>query len=536
MSSDNLKKLQRTEDEASMAKLNVILIGILVVMFAASGVYAFIGYSGNEAMSTHYMTEQKWSDSSCSGCHVGMYEQVSESYHVEQDLKKWSSIMEYGVDADSIDDDSMAVTYGMVHPGGGYMADYGVDIDCMICHEQVGGYDFEARAESISSGDFENANEAAIEESRAELQKEPLYVASYVLDVLAPLPLVTEVHDEVNGAPGKALCGSNCHTVDVATTAVAWTLEDSASYDVHDAVDCQECHETEEHQIGSREYLFASESVHMETEAGVKDCDSSGCHEGISHGGMADAHLEFLSCESCHIPSLPGSDVTGTPVIKEFSWANGVREDVVYDSEFAPTLGWSEGVYYDLLPTGQDREEGSVLKPFNIITGIWWDEGIDSNVLADPDNSSSVGNPIAPVDVLNADADNDGAITEDELRSYDGDIDGNPDYPNAVLRHVEMYYQVSHNIVSSSVGLAEPLECADCHGVSASDTLQNVHFGDTLKDCSECHDLVPVINWKSLGYDSDPAETDPPTDFSAKTIGVTIPGAKPTEVEREPAF
>lgn len=318
-----------------MAKMNAILIGLLVVMFAAAGVYAYIGYSGNEAMSTHYMTEQKWSDSSCSGCHAGVYEEVSGSYHVEQDLKKWSSIMDYGVDADSIDQDTMAVTYGQVHPGGGYMADYGVDIDCMICHEQVGGYDFEARAESIASGDFSNANDAAIEESRAELQKEPLYVASYLLDVLAPLPLVTEVHDEVNGAPNKALCGSNCHTGDLATTAVAWTLEDSASYDVHDDVDCQECHETEEHQIGGREYLFASESVHMDVEASVKDCDSSGCHEGISHGGMVDAHLEFLSCESCHIPTLPGTDATGTPVIKEFSWANGVREDIIYETEFS---------------------------------------------------------------------------------------------------------------------------------------------------------------------------------------------------------
>ncbi len=519
-----------------MAKLNVILIGILVVMFAASGVYAFIGYSGNEAMSAHYMTEQKWSDSSCSGCHIGMYEEVSESYHVEQDLNKWSSIMEYGVAADSIDKDTKSVTYGQVHPGGGYMADYGVDIDCMICHEQVGGYDFEARAEKIAAGDFENANEAAIEESKTQLQKGPFYMASYMLDVLTPAPIVTEIHDKVNGAPRKALCGSNCHTGNIATTAAAWTVDDSASYDVHANVGCQECHETEEHNIGSREYLFASGPTHMETGTGVKDCASSGCHEGISHGGMADAHLEFMSCESCHIPSLPGSDVTGTPVIKEFSWVNGVREDVIYDSEFTPTLAWSKGVHYDLLPVAQEREEESVLKPFNIITGIWWDEGTDVNVFNDPDNSSLIGSPIAPADVRSADANNDGAVSEDEIRSYDGDMDGSPDYPNAVLRHVDMHYHVSHNSVSSSVGLAEPLECADCHGVSGSDTLQDVHFADSVKECSECHDPVPVIDWKSLGYDSDPAETDPPTDFSAKTISVTIPGAKPVEVEREPAF
>lgn len=494
-----------------MAKMNAILIGILLVMFAAAGVYTYIGYSGNEAMSTHYMTEQKWSDSSCSGCHAGVYEEVSESYHVEQDLKKWSSIMDYGVDVDSIDTETMAVTYGQVHPGGGYMADYGVDIDCMICHDQA-EYDFEARAESIAAGDFENANEAAIEESRAELQKEPLYVASYMLDVLAPLPLVTEVHDEINGAPSKALCGSNCHTDEVATTAVAWNLEDSASYDVHDDVDCQECHETEEHNIGGRAYLSESESIH-EAESGVLDCTSSGCHEGISHGALVDGHLETVSCETCHIPALPGSDTTGTPVLKSFSWVNGVREDVTYDSEFTPTVSWSSGVYYDVLPTVQEQTNSSLLKPFNVITGIWWDEGIDSDVLADPDNSSSLGNPIAPADVLSSDADDDGVVTEEEIRSYDGNADGTPDYPNAVLRHVGMYYQVSHNIASSSVGLADPLLCADCHGTTAT-----------------------AINWTALGYEKDPAATDPATDFSTKTIQATIPGAKPDEIEKDPAF
>jgi hypothetical protein len=495
-----------------MAKLNVILIGILVVMFAAAGVYAYVGSTGNEAMSAHYMTEQKWSDSSCSGCHAGVYEEVSQSSHVQQDLKKWTSLMDYGVDVDSIDKNTMAVTYGQVQPGGGYMADYGVDIDCMACHNQV-GYDFEARAESIASGDFENANKAAVAESSKEIQSDTLHVASYMLDVLAPLPLVTEVHDEVNGAPSKALCGSNCHSADIETTAVAWTLEDSASYDVHSSVDCQECHVTDNHNISSREYLFTSGTSHMDSEVGVKACDSSGCHEGISHGAVVDGHLETVSCETCHIPALPGSDATGTPVVQSFSWQNGVREDVTYDSEFTPTISWSSGVNYDALPTAQEQINGSMLKPFNVITGTWWDEGIDAAVVADPDNSSSIGNPIAPAEVLKADANGDGIVTEEEIHSYDGNADGNADYPNAVLRNVDMYYQVSHNIVSSSVGLEAPLVCADCHGSTAT-----------------------AINWTALGYEKDPAVSDPQTDFSTKTIEVTLTNAKPTEVEREPAF
>lgn len=493
-----------------MAK-NIVLVGILLVMFAAAGVYAYLGYSGSEALSTHYMTEQKWSDSSCGGCHPGTYDEVSESSHVQQNLKEWSSIMDYGVDTASIDENTMAVTYGQVQPGGGYMTDYGVDIDCMICHDQA-EYDFEARAESIASGNFENANEAAVQASQKELEKEPLYVAAYMLDVLTPFPLVTEIHDEVNGEPDKALCGGNCHAADAETGAVTWTLADSASYDVHESLNCQDCHATEDHEIGGRANLSESQSIH-EAQSGVLDCQSSGCHEGISHGALVDGHLETVSCETCHIPALPGEDTTGTAVVQSFSWKNGVREDVTYDSDFAPTISWSSGVYYDTLPTAQQQTNSSLLKPFNVITGTWWDEGIDAEVLADPDNSSSIGNPISPADVLNADTNGDGNVTADEIRSYDGNGDGTPDYPNAVLRTVEMYYQVSHNIVSTSVGLDDPLVCADCHGATAT-----------------------AINWTALGYEKDPAETDPPTDFSTKTIEVTTENAKPTEVEREPAL
>ncbi|WP_406660769.1 methanogenesis multiheme c-type cytochrome [Methanolobus sp. ZRKC3] len=491
-----------------MSKLNVTLIGILVVMFAAAGVYSYLGYSGNEVLSAHYMTDQEWSDSSCGGCHIGTYGEVAVSYHVEQDLNKWSTLIEHGVDVDSIDDETKVRELGQVQPGGGYMAEYGVDVDCMICHEQNGRYDFQARAESIGSGNFEEANMAAIEEAKAEAQKEGMYVASYMLDVLLPLPLVTEVHDEVNGAPSKALCGSNCHLSDVPMTGVTWAEENHADYDVHAEVDCAECHETEEHQIGRREVKNVPESMHELFAGEIKDCDSSGCHAGISHGGFVDGHLKAVSCETCHVPAIPGGEMLGGSTLMEFSWANGVREDVTHEDDFAPTVAWSEGIYYDQLPVRAEREEGSLLQPFNVITGIWWDAGINADVAANPDTSSAIGNPIAPADVSVADGNSDGEVTEEEMRAYDGNSDGQADYPNAVLRHVEMYYQVSHNIAGSEVGLADPLGCADCHGVTST-----------------------VIDWTALGYEGDPAATASPT-----KISVTIPGQKPTEVEREPAF
>ena len=68
--------------------------------------------------------------------------------------------------------------------------------------------------------------------------------------------------------------------------------------------------------------------------------------------------------------------------------------------------------------------------------------------------------------------------------------------------------KVIANIAGSEVGLADPLGCADCHGESAT-----------------------AIDWTALGYEGDPAATASPMEVS-----VTIPGQKPAEVEREPAF
>lgn len=494
-----------------MDKLNTILIGILVFMFAAAGVYAFAGYSGNDALAVHYMTEQEWSDASCGGCHPGMDEEVAESYHVEQDLNKWTSLMEYGVDVDSIEGEERALTYGQVHPGGGYMEEYGVDLDCMSCHEQNDLYDYEARSEAIASGNFDIATEAALEEARTEMQQEPLYVISYMLDVLTPLPLVTEIHDEVNAGPRAEQCASTCHIDAASQTGVAWADEDYAQYDVHADVNCYECHETEDHQIGSPEVIDAPESVLEDMEGEVKSCDSAGCHEGISHGALVDGHLSAVECETCHIPALPGTGIEGGPVVSSFSWANGSREEMTYDSDFNPTISWYDGIPYNSLPVKTNMSEDSMLKPFNIITGVWWDEGLDAEVATNPNTSSAIGNPIAPSIVLEADQNSDSEVTVDEIRSFDGNSDGNPDYPNAVLRHVEMYFPVSHNIAGSNTGLAEPLVCADCHGSTAT-----------------------AIDWEGLGYGEDPAGAD--SDFTGSEIEVSIPDQAPTEVEREPAF
>ncbi len=528
-----------------MAKLKGILVAAALVVFAFAGINIYLGYSGNEALAHHYMTEGKWSDSSCGGCHVGVpfadYDAVAQSTHVQR-VPEWEPLTNFQVESEG--EDAWVQEFGRYHPGGGTLDEYGVGIDCMICHEQYGLYDAEKRALELQNGNYANANNAAMEDVRVVVQQDPIRIGTYALDVLTPAPILLIFHDTVNGAPQKSSCIDNCHLKDAQITPVMWGAEDYEEFDVHAEVNCVECHEAHEHEIAGApissletepevESGETESSVHEEV-LSVKSCADESCHAGISHGATTDFHLEFLECASCHIPVLPGGDIPAGMPIASFDWSDGEREDTYHMTDFSPTLAWTDGAS-EGLNVANERTESAMLAPFNVLNGAWWDAGHDEEILASPNTSSHEGNPIPNADVLDADVDADGEVTAEEIHSYDGNTDGIADYPNAILRQVDLYYKLGHGISGSNVGMADPLECDDCHGVSASPEIHGIHFMERL-ECEICHEVKPVIDWAMLGYDRDPAETDSPTNFSAKTIEVTISGEKPSEVERDPSF
>ena len=225
--------------------------------------------------------------------------------------------------------------------------------------------------------------------------------------------------------------------------------------------------------------------------------------------------------------------------LDKFSWKDGYRSDKIRSEDFTPLIGWyshsSNG-----LPASADMDDSDVkMTPFNVITGSWWDAGTDEDVVQNPNTSTSIGNPIPVSHVKAADLDGDGVVTLNEMRSVDITGDGEPDYPNAVLREVDLFYPVNHNIAGSMKGLSEPLSCDGCHGVSATEFLQQAHFpgpDEEPNDCLQCHEVRPPMDWAFLGYDRDPAETDPPTNWSDMDVTVTYPRQPPGQIEREPAF
>ncbi|MDP2846056.1 MAG: methanogenesis multiheme c-type cytochrome, partial [Candidatus Methanoperedens sp.] len=303
-------------------------------------------------------------------------------------------------------------------------------------------------------------------------------------------------------------CANKCHQTDVATRAVMWSSDNYSSYDVHSnaGIGCIQCHITSNHQIGRGNIIDRSDSS-VAADQLVRQCID--CHTEVTHGMIVDAHLEKVSCEACHIPLLPGGMLPGGEPVYSIDWTKGHRDITFKEMDFQPVLAWFNGTVQGIPYPSKRDDPGAVLKPFNVISITWWDEGNDMDIVNSPDSSLRWGSPIVLSHISAADTNRDGEISIGEMRLFDSDIYGKPDYHNAVLRNRQFYYSVSHNIVSKKSALGKSaLWCADCHGNTSR------------------------IDWALLGYEADPAQTDPPTDFTSYKITVETIPARPEPVEK----
>src|SRR5665648_434356 len=486
-----------------MNKLQIKIVIILLIL--AAGIYVGnLSYGGDQARAAHFMSEGRWDNETCSGCHAGVYDDVISSYHVQQgaDFKDgmyngWSALVNFDIDTGGKGD--WAKKCGNCHPGGGPLESIdgkeGIEIDCNICHDQTGLYDWEARGKAIEEGRYTEANSDAMK-------------------------LALETMPISFGVSTDKACATQCHTTDVKKRAVGWNEANYSEYDAHanNSVLCVECHITQNHQIGRGNISDTPDAENDMLDGSMKTCLN--CHEGITHDMAIDgAHIGIVSCEACHIPVL-SADLS-LPVIKAANWKNGENEiSFRQKGEFTPVLAWFNGTKNGELPhVAKRNDSNATIKPFTVINAMWWDAGINSDVVANPDTNPQSGNPILLSDVKNSDSDSDGNVTSEEIRSFDGNSDGLPDYPDAILRAMDLYFSVSHNIAGGGSGLVEALSCEDCHGyIEGTNNTTN------------------VFDWSSLGYDSDPAQTDPPTDFAAVNFTVTpyVARPKPVEVERSP--
>ena len=470
-----------------MRTLSIIMIlTALVVIF-----FGNLSYNNYQAQASHYIKGNMWDENTCGGCHPGVYEDVNNSYHVMGDvgymaINDWSPLHINLIEGDYTTE--LAREWGIQEPESGsinLVIDSNDNVvghttsDCRVCHLK-------------GEGDFDwlQLLEAPPVESNDD----------------------SDTFDDVFlGTPSDEVCADRCHRVDVPIRAVMWSGDDYAEYDAHAnaSVGCTECHTTQTHQIGRNRTI---DSMNPDVYP-MQQCID--CHFEVTHGMYTDAHLVNVSCESCHIPMLKGGQLPGGSPLLSVDWTSGNRVNEYRVEDFQPVLAWFNGTVEGIPYPSHRNDSGVFLKPLNVIKVSWWDEGSDEEIAQDPDNSSSWGTPIILSHVRSADADNDGNVTFSEMRSFDAEMDGAPNYPDAVIRNRDVYYSISHNIISNSSDNA---------------------MGLTALWCVDCHGNTSRIDWPLLGYETDPAETDPPTNFSSYNVTVEIVPLrpKPEEIEHEP--
>lgn len=450
-------------------------VSILLAIFALSTFiiisFGNINYTGYQPLAAHYINNDTWSDEKCGSCHFSIYDEVVNSYHVQR-------VNSYGADGqwdplflnlvEMRDTGKRIIGCSLCHvqgicPHNPAIAAVAAQSECSRCHLQDDHIFKIHDADGITGGRITtNCQTCHLDDTSIE----NLYF-TYIADTT---------------------CANKCHKTDVATRAVMWSSDNYGSYDVHSnaGIGCIQCHITSNHQIGRGNIIDRSDSS-VAVDQLVRQCKD--CHTDVTHGMIVDAHLKKVSCEACHIPVLPGGMLPGGEPVYSIDWTKGHRDITFKEKDFQPVLAWFNGTVQGIPYPSKRDDPGAVLKPFNVISITWWDEGNDMDIVNNPNSSPGWGSPIVLSQI---------------------DVNRKPDYPNAVLRNRQFYYSVSHNIVSKKSALGKSaLWCADCHGNTSR------------------------IDWKLLGYEADPAQTDPPTDFTSYKITVEIIPARPKPEEAE---
>ncbi|MBI5668905.1 MAG: tetrathionate reductase family octaheme c-type cytochrome [Chloroflexi bacterium] len=214
------------------------------------------------------------------------------------------------------------------------------NVDCLVCHDQSGGY-----AKAASGLPAEG------------------------VDLLAAARSV--------GTPTRENCGY-CHFNGGGGNAVKHGDLDESLYfpaeeqDVHMGrydFQCVDCHKTENHEISGR---AISVSVDNANQVYCTDCHTGTVHED----SRLNAHTDSVACQTCHIPS--GATREATKMVWDWSTAGDptreespheylkIKGSFVYEDNIMPTYAWFNGtVDRYLLGDPLDPDGVTTLNPLN---------------------------------------------------------------------------------------------------------------------------------------------------------------------------
>ncbi len=450
---------------------------------------------------------------SCYACHQEAYADVSMSYHVHQGRITASGEIAYlpSNSADvgmyhrwyplsNLDHKSEpekhwkqmeSIFCAQCHPGGGVLKPYGMDVDCLICHQKSG----------YKGGQGLGRTPAGIDPRGNMIQSNGARLASLMMagaavggdmDEIDLSNIAVKAMEGVElrvGKPNPDNCNF-CHWRTNGKRGTRYGMFKGKPTDVHYAAGmrCQECHVTVDHQIGKGKILDAIGTP--ELRGTMKTCDT--CHPEEPHTGeYADElnyHMAQMACETCHIPQtypaakrinwLPGMDMEKMmeqyewmmPVAKLFGMASPemmteqINEMIqcyksLKPAGFKPTYAWyNPDIIWKQIPyPNADRNDPNArIWPFNVVDSAFFSDGTDPEAVAAPDSFVN-SHPVPKAYVARAGGKGEEDTTLSEMRSWN---DGQ--YASAIIRNPPIYFQQFHSIAPAS----EALACNDCHASS----------------------------------------------------------------------
>jgi len=240
-------------------------------------------------------------------------------------------------------------------------------------------------------------------------------------------------------------------------------------HDIHIemGMSCHDCHERlsdphSDHQFAKGYAIDTTEDT-MEGTLSCIECHEEKPHESLDDGEILDSkHVNNIECVTCHTGPRAGE------AIESRSWNRFTKAGEPVTKKRAPGWipkhKWYIGRKLGHLPILGSTDLMAKIYPFNVVKVTWFIERGDA----------ALDDVIIVPEVKAADANKDGETTVEEMRRYK-----KGKYKDATLVTREFNYSVTHSIVPTE----QAFSCEDCHGESAK-----------------------VLNWKELGYDSDPYE------------------------------